>query len=371
MPSQTEIPVYFKITIIAVGVLACSYILVLGQSIIVPLLYATLFAILLHPAVSFLTGKKLNRIIAIAITMTVALAFLAGLLYLLVWQAQTLSSTFPKFQEKFFLLSANTVDWMAAHLHLSAAQINAWIDNMRTQMLDNSGSYIGQTFSALGVMVAGAVILPVYIFMLLYYQPLILEFIRQLFSKEYHTSVAQIMAQIRTIVQSYLRGLMIEMVIVAVLNCIALLALGVEYAILLGIIGAVLNLIPYLGGIVAVLLPMIVAMVNQDPLHVFLVLGAYALIQFIDNNFLMPKVVASKVKVNALISIIGVLIGGALWGIAGMFLSIPLLAVIKIVCDHVDYLKPWGYLLGDTMPPLTIVETFMQKARVKKQVEHK
>lgn len=365
MPSNFEIPVYVKVTIIAVGILACSCILVAGQLIIVPLLYATLFAISLNPAISFF-NRKLNRILSITITMMLALMLLAGIIYLLIMQSQTLGSTFPQFAEKFFLLSENAVEWVAVKLHLSPQQMNASLLDVRMQVLQNSGSYISQTFGVVGLIMATVIVIPVYMFMLLYYQPLLIQFMSRLFTKENHASVVDIMMQVQTIVQGYLRGLMIEMVIVAVLNSAALLAIGVEYAILLGIIGAVLNLIPYLGGIIAISLPMIVALVNQDPLHMFLVLGAYMLIQFIDNNYLIPKIVASKVQLNALISIIGVLVAGALWGIAGMFLSIPLLAVIKIVCDHVDYLKPWGYLLGDAMPLPSVVESFLKKGKEKK-----
>jgi AI-2 transport protein TqsA len=79
-------------------------------------------------------------------------------------------------------------------------------------------------------------------------------------------------------------------------------------------------------------------------------LAAYIFIQFIDNNIIIPRVVASKVRINALVSIIVVIAGGALWGISGMFLSIPLTAILKVVFDHIDGLKPWGYVLGNSVP---------------------
>ncbi len=370
MVSPPVIPPYIKITVIIVGVLASCYLLVLGEMVIVPLLYATLFAILLNPAVTFLTGKKVNRLVAISIAMTVALGLLALLSWLMVSQLQIFSSSFPQFSEKLFLLLHNSIDWLAEHLSLSTQQINGWLGNLRNQAMENSGSYLTQTFSLIGVFIAVLVIIPVYIFMLLYYQPLLMDFIRQLFSKQYHASVVDVIIKVRGAVQAYLRGLMIEAIIVAVMNSVALLLLGVEYAVLLGIIGAVLNVIPYLGGISAVALPMIVALVNQDPLHMLFVMGAYGVIQFIDNHYLIPKVVAGKVQVNALISVIGVIIGGAVWGFAGMFLSIPLLAVIKIICDHVEGLKPYSYLLGDTMPPPAVVDTFLHTKPKPKDQKH-
>jgi predicted PurR-regulated permease PerM len=160
-----------------------------------------------------------------------------------------------------------------------------------------------------------------------------------------------VLAGTKKIIQTYLAGLFLEMLIVAVLNSAGLLILGIDYAIVLGITGALFNIIPYLGGIVAIALPMTVAYVTKDSLtSPFLVLAVYLAIQFIDNHYVIPRIVASRVKINALVSVIVVLIGGMLWGVPGMFLSIPLTAIIKVICDHIEPLKPWGFLLGNIIP---------------------
>ena len=147
----------------------------------------------------------------------------------------------------------------------------------------------------------------------------------------------------------------------AILNSAGLLLIGVNYAILLGIFGAFLNIIPYIGGIIGVALPMIVALLTQSTTGVLLVFIVYAIIQFIDNHYIVPKLVASKVRINALVSIIVVLAGGALWGVPGMFLSIPLTAMLKVIFDHIDGLKPWGFLLGDTIPVISIFKIKLKK----------
>jgi predicted PurR-regulated permease PerM len=148
-----------------------------------------------------------------------------------------------------------------------------------------------------------------------------------------------------------MQGLMIETIIVAALNSLALIIIGVPSAIVIGVIGGILNLIPYIGGLVAIALPILMVTITKDGFSgQFAVIVSYLVIQFFDNNILMPRVVSSKVQVNALISIVGVLMGGALWGLSGMFLSIPLIGVLKIVFDRVDGLKPWGSLLGIEVP---------------------
>jgi len=207
-------------------------------------------------------------------------------------------------------------------------------------------------------------LVPVYIFMLLFYHPLLMDFIRKLFGTFHQTKVNEIITQTKTVIQRYLIGLVIEVVIIAALETVTLLVLGIEYALLLGIIGALLNLIPYIGGLVAVALPMMVALVTKTSgWYAIYVLVIYYIIQLIDYNYILPKIVASKVRINALFSIIAVIVGHALWGIPGMFLSIPLLAIIKLVFDHIEPLKPWGFLLGDTMPPLLIIKPVFKKPK--------
>ncbi|MFL5773945.1 MAG: AI-2E family transporter, partial [Flavisolibacter sp.] len=117
------------------------------------------------------------------------------------------------------------------------------------------------------------------------------------------------------------------------------------------VIGGILNILPYIGGLIAIALPVLMVTITREGYTgQLLVIGAYLVIQFIDNNILVPRIVSSKVQINALISIIVVLLGGMLWGIPGMFLSIPFIGVLKIIFDRVEGLQPWGKLLGDEVP---------------------
>ena len=157
--------------------------------------------------------------------------------------------------------------------------------------------------------------------------------------------------QVKGAIQSYMYGLLIEGLIVAALNTLALVILGVPYAILLGILGAILNVLPFVGGVIAIALPVIVATITKDGFNTQIgIIISYIIIQFADNHFLIPYIVSAKVKINALISIVAVLLGGAVWGLSGMFLSIPFIGVLKIIFDRIPEMKPWGRLLGDEVP---------------------
>ena len=165
---------------------------------------------------------------------------------------------------------------------------------------------------------------------------------------EHHTErVKDILAKTKRVIKGYIVGLFIEMLIVAAMNCIGFFILGVKYALLLGVIAALLNLIPYLGIFTACLLSLLITFTTATPSTVLGVAVVLIIVHIIDSNILLPKVVGSKVKINALVTILGVILGSTIWGIPGMFLAIPIIAILKVIFDGVDSLNPWGMLLGD------------------------
>ena len=341
MNQNFQLPFYAKTALIAISFFALAYTLQIGQDILVPIVYAVLLAILLNPLVN-LFMKKMNRILAITLAVTLATVFF------IVKQLTFFSDTFPQFELKFNQMSNDLIHWISAKFDLKVKDIHLWINGTKQDVLYNLE--IGKSISRVGQSLVTLMMLPVYLIMILYYKPLFLEFIKKLFSVKYHKTVAEVLQNSKTIVQSYLVGLLVEMVIIAVLNSVGLLILDIDYAILLGILGAILNVIPYLGGIIGVVIFMIIALVTKSPVYLVYVSILYSIIQFIDNNYIVPKIVASRVQINAFVSVIVVFIGGALWGLSGMFLSIPLTAILKVIFDHIDSLEPWGFFLGNIVP---------------------
>lgn len=351
MTSNLKFPFYAKLSLVLIGLFVFISILSIAQQIILPIIYSTLIAIVLSPVVDFFVKKKINRIFAIAFTIVLIISFAIAILTILSSQIVQFSDSLPKFILKFHLLLDQSIAWSSLNFNISTINIKQWITEKNTELLNQSSSLIGQTIMNTGSTLIVLVLIPVYTFMILYYQPLLLEFIHRLFKIGDQQEVNEVLTTTKKLIQSYLVGLLLEAIIIAALNISTLFILGIDYAILLGIIGAIINVIPYVGGVIAVALPMMIAFVTKPSFsYCLMVLGSYVLIQFFDNHYIIPKVVASKVKINALISVIVVLAGGALWGIPGMFLSIPLTGLIKVILDHIDPLKPWGYLLGNTMP---------------------
>ena len=348
-----KFPFYAKVSFILIGLYVFISMLYIAQDIIVPLVFAIIIAILISPVINFFVRIKINRVIAIVITLFLTFVVIVALCVLLFSQMSRFSESLPTLVDRFTEIINQSIVWVSGYFDINPQKIHGWVIKTKGELLNISSVTIGQTLVTVGSGLVVLLLIPVYVFIILYYQPLLLDFIRKVFSNSNKTQVSEVVTQTKTLIQRYLIGLIIEAIIVAVLDITALLILGIDFAILLGIIGALLNVIPYIGGLVAVALPMMVAIATKSTAwYALYVLVAYYVIQLIDNNYIVPIIVSSKVKINALFSIIVVFAGNALWGISGMFLSIPLLAIIKLIFDHIEPLKPWGFLLGDTMPPL-------------------
>jgi predicted PurR-regulated permease PerM len=359
--NELKLPLFVKAILFLIGLYVFFVMLYIGKNIIVPLLFATILAILLQPIVEFLVRHKIKRLLAIIITLMLTVIVILGFCSMIISQAVKLSDSWPLLVEKFNGTLAQTVVWASEYFNIKPESIIAWIEKTKVETFNAVSHSIGQTLVIVGSSIVVIFLLPVYIFLILFYQPLLIDFIHKLTNDGNKSQVLEVVTKTKILIQRYLVGLVIEASIVAILEIIVLLTLGIEYAILLGIIGAMLNVIPYIGGLVAVALPMIVALATKDSSWTAVwVLILYYIIQLIDNNYIVPKIVASQVKINALFSIVVVLAGNALWGIPGMFLSIPLLAIVKLICDNIEPLKPWGFLLGDSMPNLLKIKPIIQ-----------
>lgn len=345
MNKSIKLPFSARITLGFINLFAIVFSLYIAQSILIPIIMATIFAVLLNPIVNFLVSKKINRLVAISLTVFVGLLIVLGLLFFLISQATSFSEALPMLKTKFNKSSVDLIAWIAEKTNIKEVKIQSWVEE--TQAAQIKEFKIGDNISRFGNVMATVVLFPVYLVMILFYKPLFLEFFKRLFLDRYFSAVEEVLLNTKKIIQSYVVGLFIEFIIISLLNSLGLLLMGIRYAFLLGVIGALLNLIPYLGAMIAASIYMTIAFITMPPIYVLYVLIMYAVIQVVDNNFLIPRIVASRVQINALASIISVIVGGTIWGIPGMFLSIPLIAIVKVICDHVDSLNAWGYLIGN------------------------
>lgn len=358
-----EYPFYLKATVILIGLYYLVTIFNLLQGILIPFAFAVLFAILLNPLYNRLLRFKFPRPLAVLVTVLSGIAFFALIGYLLSSQVASFSQSFPVLKVRFGQMTDGLEHWISQQFGVSVQKQIAFVKSALDSGSAAIGSIVGTVFGTLSLVL----IIPIYMFMLLLYKNLILNFLYEVFSDQHAEKVGEVLKQTKSAIQSYIVGLLIEMIIVSTLNSVALMIIGVKYAILLGVIGGIINILPYIGGFVSILMPVLIAIVTKDgysaPLEVIV---SYLAIQFVDSNIIFPRFVSVKVQINALVSLVAVFLGNMMWGIAGMFLMLPMVAVLKIIFDRVDELKPWGKILGDEIPVHHMGQVWGRRGRKKK-----
>jgi len=342
---------YTKLTTILLGLSLAVLILYVGRVVLIPLAYAALVSVLLHPVASFLEKHKVPRLLAITITVGIACVGVVAIVTVIGMQISQLGEDLPRLKEAGREFVGRLQVFITEHWGITYGEQLRWLERWLVQAQEHAGGMVGRTFFAFVDVTSLVILVPLYVFVMLLYADLLAAFVLRLASGWKAGVIKATLLEARTVVNRYMIGLMMETAIVAGLNSGALLLLGIDYAVLFGILAAILNLIPYVGILIGGFLPMIMAIITKDSLwYPIGVVGAFSLIQFIDNNVIIPYVVASRVSINALISIVAVIIGGMIWGLSGMFLALPAVAILKVVFDRVEHLAPWGLLLGDTIP---------------------
>ena len=341
-------PFYTKLAMILVSLIALFYIAIWGKAIFTPLVFALLFSVLLLPMAAFLEKKcRFPRSMASLLSVLFLVFSLVAVFYLVGSQVSSLADDWPLFKQQVLTSVSNLQQWISMKFHVRIKQQNNYVTNATSRLLETGSSMIGDVLVSLSSLLLFLVFTMINTFFLLYYRRLVVRFLVAAFKEENALTVYDIIAQIQTRIRQYILGLLLEMVIVAAATCLGLWILGVKYAILLGLLTGLFNIVPYIGIFTALLLSTLVTFATGGATQILLVVGTVLGIHLLDSNVLLPVVVGSKVRINAFITVLGVIIGEAVWGIPGTFLAIPVIAIAKIVFDRIDSLKPWGMLFGD------------------------
>lgn len=339
---------YMRFSLNLISICLIGFILYVGQDILMPLMFAGLLATLLVPFVNWIREhSKIPKVLAIILCLALALSLILGLIYFLIFQVSLFLKDSGDLLNKMEELLQSIQQWLARDFNMGVGEQEQYIKDTAENIKTSGPQIIGKTFLSLTDILTYLVFIPVFSFLLLYYKNLVKRFLIKLFSGNNEGKVTTIIHECQTVSQQYITGLLIDMSIVFVLNSVGFLIIGVKYALLLALLAALLNLVPYVGMLVANIISILITIATaslHDAIWVGVVLAA---VQIVDNNILMPMIVGSKVKINALATILAVWIGGALCGVDGMFLAIPIVAILKVIADRVSFLKPWGLILTD------------------------
>jgi predicted PurR-regulated permease PerM len=315
--------------------------LIATRQLLVPLLFSVLFAYLLYPSARKMESKGIPRIITNFTLIIGSLAIVLGVVYLLALLIVTITEDLPAIKERIDM-NLTRFRWaLGRTFGVTADQLDSIVESIK-----GSGEYITQFFTGTANTVLIIGLLPVYTFLLLFYRDKFRKFVSMLIPADQEETAQSIIDQAAKVVPRYLKGLFVVCFILMGLNSLGFYLIGVEYALMVGIIAAIFNLIPYLGTIIGYLVAFLFVLATQSPTIALGVIGQFFIVQFIENNILTPNITGSYVEINPLVIILSLIAGGMIWGLPGMFMVIPYLAMFKIVCDNIPDLKPVGYLLS-------------------------
>lgn len=352
MNPTLKLPFYIKLPFNLITLIAIFSIFYIGKDIIIPILLSLLFAILLRPVSHFLKSKlRFPHVISVIFSITLLLFVVIGILTFISWQISSIANDWEMIKNNLSIHFDTIQEMIRDNFNLSKREQKKLIANAAQSSIETGKTFIGSTLVSFTDTFLNLTLIPIYTFLFLLYRTHFIIFLSKLFKPQYQENLKTILFEVKVSIQSYIIGLIIQMVAVTTLTSIGLMIIGVKYAIVLGIITGLLNLIPYIGILFAGLLSIVATLTGSPDLSLILgVIIVISIVQIIDNNLLVTLIVSSKVKINALASIVGIIIGGAIAGFAGMFLAIPILAILKVIFDRIESLEPWGYLMGDDLP---------------------
>ncbi|WP_114750725.1 AI-2E family transporter [Pleomorphovibrio marinus] len=346
--SKIILPGYLKTLVILLLIIVIIFVLIVGRSLLIPLMLGGYIAILMIPLCNWMENRKVPRVLSAFFSLLLSIITISGIITLIVVQVSNFSKDLEDVSERMNNYIRDVDKFATEKLDTDLGISDGISKNQLFEFIEsNSESVSDFVLNTLGSL-TGVVLVPVFIFFMLIYRDHLEAFVARFFKEHNEEEVKDQIRSLRKVVQFYIIGVIKVMGILAILNTAALWIIGVKHALFFGILAALFNIIPYLGPFLGAILPFIFAFLTMDGLiYPFAVVISFTIIQMFESNFLTPKIVGSNVNLNALITFMALLVGGAIWGVAGMILIIPTLAILKRIFDLSESTKPFSYLLGE------------------------
>ena len=363
-----QYPILVRLTIILLFMILALYALIEAKHILYPLALSVLFSYLLYPVVSFLEYKlRFPRIIAVVLAVIMLLAVLTGAVNIFINQIQKFVQD-ETIKEQAIENFAEIQLFIESKYKVTTDKQNLWVTEKVKDFFETGGHIQNIIKKAAGTIEA-ILFIPIFTIFMLFFRNRAEKFIHKLAEKRHAALAESIIKDVSKVTMKYVTGVTIVVVILAIVHSAALSLIGIKYAIVLGLITAACSFIPYFGTIVSGVIPVTFVLVAQSNPYLALAVAIYYIaISLIDHNILTPSIVGGQVHLNPFITILSIIIGAAVWGIPGMIIVVPFMAVVKIICDNIESLKPFGYILGVDKHGLSIskIADFFLKKKEKK-----
>ncbi|GAB3797698.1 AI-2E family transporter [Spirosoma humi] len=362
-PREIKLPAYAKLICVLLSIVVIVYGLHVLQGLLIPLVFAILFAVLLFPLANRLENWRVPRVLAIVLCLVLTLGVLTALFWGVSVQISNFSEVIPKFVEKGTAYINSLRTFADEKLNIDRQRQVSEIQKYLNQALAEGGTILTTTLLATTSIITNLFLILLFAFFFLLYRDFFRSFFYKVFEDTRRSKIDDVMSRIYEVVKDYLAGLVLVILIIGTLMTVGLLILGVDYAVFFGFFGACLVLIPYFGISMGSLLPAAYTLVTQDnPIKALGVIGVFLFVQTLEGNFITPYIVGSKVSINPLAAIVVLILWENVWGLPGLVLALPMTAILKVVFDSIEALKPYGFLIGEAEKPRPPIKNFQELA---------
>lgn len=342
-----RLPLYIKVTAILLSTIMIVFILIIGRPILSPLVLAVILSMLLHPFCKKLEHLRVPPVLSALISILIIFSCFFTVFSFISYEVSAIAKNLPETGSRVDFAVDKVTLWLEDSFGIREQEQSRYLKTTMNNLLQGSANLLGVTVGMTADIVSATILIFFSIFFFLYYRQFFVEFLYKLTEHENNAHIRRLLYRIEEVVKSYVLGISLVIVILAILNTLGLYLIGIEYAFFFGVLAAALTIIPYLGVFIGSLLPITYSLLTKDALWYPIAIAVlFSFIQFMEGNFITPNIVGNKVSLNPYVVLLALFVGGFVWGPVGMILAIPIVAVAKVICDENETLRPFGYLLG-------------------------
>lgn len=338
-----------KVFYVIATIMGLFAILILAKSVLIPIAFAFLVAFILYPVVRKIQSWGANDIVSAFVSILGLFLLIGAAVFLFSNQIIQLSENLTDFKDKILNVFADATFFINKNIEfLPELEKGELLDQIKNWLNKSAGKLLSQTFSGTASILFGVVTSVVYIFLILIYRTGLVKALVLFYPQEHREKSFRMFKSVQKVGQQYLFGMMVIVLILGFVNSIGLWIIGIDNPFLFGFLAAVLALIPYAGTFLGAAIPILYSLISYDSIWIPITIAIFFwFVQFIESNFLTPKIVGGNLKINAFTSILSIIVGASVWGIAGMILFLPFVAMLKAVCEEYEELKPFALLIGE------------------------
>lgn len=337
-----------KVFYVIASLIGFFAILILAKAVLIPIAFSLLITFILFPLVKKFESWGTNEIVSAFLSILSLILIIGGAIFLFSNQIIQLADNLAVFKDKILAVFADTTIFINKNVgFLPELKKGELLDKIKTWLNESAGSLLSQTFSSTTSTIFDIITSVIFTFLILIYRKGLVRAFVHFYPERSREKARKMFKSVQKVGQQYLLGMMVIILILGFVNSIGLWIIGIDNPFLFGFLAAVLALIPYAGTFLGAAIPILYSFISYDSIWMPITIGIFFwVVQLIESNFLTPKIVGGNLSINAFSSILSIIIGASVWGIAGMIIFLPFAAIFKVVCEEYEQLKPVALLIG-------------------------